>query len=114
MQTWLADDFRDIFAGDFGQAVRIQHIVSEDVNADSGKKTKYETTYNTTGVAYAVAEKDIKIYPNTVKTFDTQIWVKADGIRLEKGDTIILSDENYVVVEKVTIQGIIKALCRKV
>lgn len=113
MQTWLADDFLNIFADDFGQSVIINHVIAEDVNAITGVKTKYNATYTTVGVLGSIKDLDVKVYPNISKSSDFAVYIKTVDIVVSKGDTIIISEENFIVIEKHTIQNVSKIFCRK-
>lgn len=113
MQTWLADDFTSIFAGDFGQAITIVHTSSEAIDTRTGTKTKYTTTYSTTGILTAISERDTKLYLSQAKVLDTVIYIKSSDVSVDKGDTVTVSGTSYIVVELQTLQNTSKLFCKK-
>lgn len=108
--SWLTEDF-NIFNYDFGEERTIKLLTSETINTETGEKTKTETTIIATVVPASITEKDLRLFPDLLKTATGAFFVNSEDAEIKKSD-IIEDTVDWLIVEVKKTQGIFKTFVR--
>lgn len=108
--TWLIDDFSTVLAADFGDSATWKSLSAETYNTDTGAKSKTEAESTIIIVPGTINVQDVQQNPNIVKIAEIAVYTDE---QCQKGDTLRIDSQDWLVVESKTIQNMKKLFLRR-
>ena len=112
---FLSEDFQNVALEDIGVSVTITHLAEQTFDPDTGAFTDTSDSQTVEGVLGRVTKQDLQVHPDVLKISDQALWIDEGDLswEVQKGDSIQIGSNVYLVIHYYELDDLIKFFIRK-